>query len=68
MSEPISDAEWREIEGYLKATPQARIDVNGSVWWTDASGALRGCMHPRLFLDIKREEHEATSDDSQRTD
>ena len=54
MSEPISDAEWREIEGYLLERPQCSIDETGAIWLRSSNHGLT-CMHPRTFLDLCRD-------------
>ena len=51
----ITPAEWKEIEGYLLERPQCKIDETGVIWF-QVDDVIRGGMHPRLFLDICREE------------
>ena len=54
-SSAITPAEWKEIEGYLQHT-NCKIDETGMIWMHDADGNVKGAMHPRTFLDIRREE------------
>ena len=51
----ITPAEWKEIEGYLLERPQCKIDETGVIWF-QVDDVIRGGMHPRMFLDICRDE------------
>jgi hypothetical protein len=55
MSDPLTQAEWKEIEGYLRERPQCSIDEGGAIWVKHSDQGL-SCMHPRVFLDICRED------------
>ncbi len=55
MSDPLTQAEWKEIESYLLECPHCRIDEAGMIWW-QVDDVIRGGMHPRTFLDICRDE------------
>ena len=55
MSDPLTQAEWKEIESYLLECPHCKIDEAGMIWW-QVDDVIRGGMHPRTFLDIMREE------------
>ena len=55
MSDPLTQAEWKEIEGYLLERPQCTTDEGGAIWIKQSNHGL-SCVHPRTFLDIMREE------------
>ena len=52
----ITPVEWKEIEGYLLERPQCKIDETGVIWF-QVDDVIRGGMHPRMFLDICRDEN-----------
>jgi len=62
MSDPLTQAEWKEIEGYLRERPQCSIDEGGAIWVKHSNHGL-SCMHPRVFLDICREQSEVYRDE-----
>ena len=53
MSEPLTDAEWAEIQEWCAVNPNVRISEEGSILIT-RDGALQAVVHPRTFLDVVR--------------